>query len=340
MAEYSYPYDAGSGTTVDEAFWRAMTQAFLPSGVLGASSRDAADTSLKITLGTGGAGPTIQIGVGEAWKLGIKYTNDAPLTKTASNNTNSSPRIDRFALKLDVSANTMTAVIVQGTPSGTPVPPTLVDTATVFYLPLGRATCPGVASAQNYSNFVDERAFIGGRRYVGPANGQGQALQQGDEWFMTDNKELLRLLGSSWVGGRQKLFNGVQAASSGASGSLPVFADTNFARIDIPAQLYPYQIQFSAHIHVLDLPDAVYASGMVKEGDMVTGPRMGECYAVAKTGVINITPLSVPMTKATTFAAGTARTFWFNVVPSVGGSSFSWVSPETNWFTATLTPLW
>jgi hypothetical protein len=335
VAEYSYPYDAGAGTTVDEAFWRAMTARFLGSGVIGSGVRDATDPSLKVTLGSGGAGPTFQMASGEAWQQGIKYVNDAALSKVAANNANSSPRIDRLALKLDTTANTMAAVIVQGTPSGTPVSPLLPDTASALHLPIGRATCPGSASAQNYSNFVDERSFVGTRHFVGPSTAVLPPMQQGDTWLQSDTREALEWVGGKLVGTRQKVYGGVTIGSTGTY-SPPANVISTFARIDIDALPYDYWVTFSAHLQVGGLGNGNYVVGTVREMDVGTGTIRAEGTAFA-IGALDA-PLILPSSKPVFVPAGTLRTWWFNVVPNVAGS-FSWTA-VSNWFAAELTPAW
>jgi hypothetical protein len=343
MAETSYPYDAGAGIAVDEALWRLMVSRFMASGVIGATTRDAADTSLLPTLGSGGAGGIFQLAAGEAWVAGHKYNNSSTLTKTANANVNSNPRIDRLALKLDMTANTCVAVIVEGTPAASPTAPSLPDTSTVIHLPIARATCPGSASAQNYASLVQERLFVAARRYVGPSTGAAQAgvggIQNGDEWLFSDaaNDRILRHNGV-WVGTRQRLFTGVQTFAPGtAPYTAPAGSIATFAQITIPAQVYAYQIQFAAHLQMGGLGAGNYIVGSVREDNVSSGTIRSEGTAVG-VSVVDA-PLSLPLSKPVTVAAGVTKNWWFNIVPNVGTGFFSWDSPA-NWFTATMTPLW
>ena len=107
---------------------------------------------------------------------GIRYeATSGPLSKTATDNANSNPRIDRFILTLNTTTNVIAASIKQGTPGAAPVPPALTyDVAAgVIEVPLARATCPGSGSAQNYSNIIDERMFVGAAVMVGGAPDPG-----------------------------------------------------------------------------------------------------------------------------------------------------------------------
>lgn len=343
MAESSYPYDAGSGIAVDEAKWRAMAGRWLPSGVLGASSRDTNDTSLKPSLGSGGAGPTWQMAAGEAWLSGIKYTSDSTLTKTGSANTNSQPRIDRLTLRLDTDTNTCTAYIVQGTPSATPVTPTLPDTATLIHMPIARATCPGSASAQNYSNMVDERCFVGGRIIYGPSTTQGTALtpggasvQAGDIWVQTDTGRILIYKGTGlgWRGLRAENVNGVPLASTGTY-SAAANAQATYAKLDMPAMPYPYEIRFSAHLQLGGLANGAFTFMMIRETNQTNGAIQAQTTEVARGGLLD-TPVSLPSSRAIAVPTGAARTWWLTVTPSAA-CAWVWDDPG-NWVSATITP--
>lgn len=106
-----------------------------------------------------GSGLQFVVPVGfEAFVQGFKYSNDGTaLTKTASNNGSTLPRLDQLVLKLDRAANTVTAVIKQGAPAASPSLPSLTTTSGssgVWEVPLCYATCPGSGSAQNYSGLT------------------------------------------------------------------------------------------------------------------------------------------------------------------------------------------
>lgn len=337
MAEYSYPYQTGTGAAVDENAWRGMVRQFLASGVIGSGNRDTSDPSLKPTLGTGGAGPTFQLAAGEAFNYGIKYTNDATLTRTASNNTNTAARIDRLALKLDTAAKTCTVVPVQGTPAGTPISPTLTDTDTVKWIPIARATCPGSASAQNYTNLVDERAFVAARDYVGPATATVANPQPGDTWLQPDTRERLLWLGGKWVGTRQKTYTGTPLGTTGNHQPLANDIGT-YARIDIPALPYDYQIQFTAHLNMVNLGAGNFITGSIRQDNHITGTICAIATAPSVGGLD--ADFSLPQTKPVTITDRVAHTFWFNIISNVNGSYWSWTAPTLNWFTATVTPIW
>ncbi len=99
-----------------------------------------------------GSGLTFTVPSGLAGYLrGFRYRNTSAQSKTGAANVNSNPRIDTLALRLDRAANSILPVILQGTPAPSPVPKTPVQTDTLWEMPIYKATCPGSASAQNYS---------------------------------------------------------------------------------------------------------------------------------------------------------------------------------------------
>lgn len=214
MAETSYPWQTGAGTAVTEALWQSMASRWQPSGVLGASTRDASDTSLQPTIPGGGGGPTFGMTAGSAFVNGVKYDNSAALTKTVANNGSGNPRIDRLVLKLDQGAKTVTADILVGTPGTSPQPPSLTGTATISYLTIARATVPGGGNA--YTNLVDERVFVGQRAIIGTKTASGAVMNSGDTWFQPDTDHLFIHNGSAVVPAAEVVVgNSVQQRASG-----------------------------------------------------------------------------------------------------------------------------
>lgn len=190
MAETAYPFVTGEGTEVGEDEWRAMAALWAPPGVIATGLlRDETEPSLKPIILTGGAGPTFGMAEGGAWVHGIRYANDADLTRVASENGSANPRIDRLVLELNTTAKTVTAKIIEGTASESPLPPAALDTATIRYLKIARATVAG--SAGEYTNLVDERTYTEVRDYVAPSTGAGLGFQSGDRWWQNDTKRLL-----------------------------------------------------------------------------------------------------------------------------------------------------
>ncbi|MBP2331216.1 hypothetical protein JOF56_011601 [Kibdelosporangium banguiense] len=338
MGEASYPFDSGPGTAVDEARWRGMARHYLPNGVIGLSTRDSADTSLKVTLGSG---LTFNMADGGAIVDGLRYEATAgPLSKTASANGNTQPRIDRLALQLNTTNNQIIAVIKQGTPGASPSPPALTFDLTtgVVEVPLARATCPGSASAQNYNTLVDERTFIGMAGVVGSGDPfLWSPLKAGDILYAPDFDTLSLYSGAAYRGIRAEQFAGVPVNSSGVA-NVNAGVETTYASITVPAFGWPYKISFSAHHHMLGLASGGgYSLGKIRQDVAASGTIVAEgSQPTATTGLD--TSLSIPQSAPITISDGLQHVFYFRVTPS-HNATFFWNIP-TNYFSAIVTPEW
>lgn len=145
MTEVSYPFD---GSTVDELAWTRMASMFAADGLKPGTP--------AVTLG---AGLSFVVPVGfQAMVRGTRYAIEtSALTKTESvTNSNSNPRLDRLVLRKTYASNSTVAAIKRGTPGSSPTLPTLTQDDTTYEIGIAYATCPGVASPQNYSTLVRE----------------------------------------------------------------------------------------------------------------------------------------------------------------------------------------
>jgi hypothetical protein len=123
MTETSFPFDAGPGADVTESQWREMAKYWRGSGVLSGVLN-----SLQVYGDS--SGMQVKLKTGEAWIQGFKYKNDAELILAIPAAHASYGRLDRVVLRLDVANNTLTAAVLQGTPSGSPALPALTQNAT------------------------------------------------------------------------------------------------------------------------------------------------------------------------------------------------------------------
>lgn len=109
--ERYYPFDAGDGQYVTEVDWSEMAQYWQISGVSGS----AAGTGLKVTP-TVATPFSVDMAPGAAFQRGFFYYNSLVRTYVVPNWADGTgPRWDYVALKLDVAANTMLPIILQGT---------------------------------------------------------------------------------------------------------------------------------------------------------------------------------------------------------------------------------
>ncbi|GAA3473898.1 hypothetical protein GCM10018965_084510 [Nonomuraea roseola] len=156
MSERSFPFDGSVGYLSDED-WSQLARIWQEDGVIAATH---GGTELKVKSGS--VPDEIIVSAGRAHIRGFYYVNDADLGLVLNLNTGTSARYDLVVLRLDVSLNTVTAVIKEGVP-GSPEP-VLTQNESVFEIPLARLTVP--ANSAPVSTFVDRRQFIGRRIQV------------------------------------------------------------------------------------------------------------------------------------------------------------------------------
>jgi hypothetical protein len=151
MAETSFPFDAGAGSSVLEDGWSRMARMWARSGIMvpdlaggvGALAAGAI-TGCKVALGTG---LQVTVAVGEATVKGFYYANDASKALTVAANASGNPRLDWVVLELDRVNNQILAKIVQGTPAASPVLPALTQVYNgVYQHPIGYYTVVNAAS--------------------------------------------------------------------------------------------------------------------------------------------------------------------------------------------------
>jgi len=147
MAQRSLPWD---GTTTGDAGdytgaeWQENQRHAIglgaaydaSSGVLWGS--DLLDTS-KRGLDVEAQSPVaaaVNLRPGSAVVNGVLYINDAVLALAVAANASGNPRIDSVILRKDTAAQTVRAVVKQGTPAATPVAPTLTQTAGTWETPI------------------------------------------------------------------------------------------------------------------------------------------------------------------------------------------------------------
>lgn len=152
MTEQSWPFD---GTDTTEAQFSLFARRFQYNGVWGAP-----DTSDLKVFGDG-SGMNVKVPAGYANVQGFQYLNDAVKTLTIGA-AGSSPRVDSVVLNLDLTANSITAQVVQGTAAASPVAPTLTQTDTGNYqLEIAQVAVAASATVIQPANVTDTRRFMG-----------------------------------------------------------------------------------------------------------------------------------------------------------------------------------
>lgn len=149
MAEYYGPFDSGAGSSLTEEFWNVFAQSFARSGVIVGYR-----TELQVSAGSG---LSVNVAGGAAWLVAQGYENTASKNVGIDSNTSGNTRIDRVVLRRDVTLNTITMDVVKGTPSGSPVPPTLTRNTSIYEISLAAVTVTNGAGSVTVD---DERGDI------------------------------------------------------------------------------------------------------------------------------------------------------------------------------------
>lgn len=153
MAETAGPFDTVAWS---QDQWYRFAASWAPSGVLDVPAASVGTGSLAVTA----SGLTLTLAAGRAWVRGGGYENTAAKTISVTANANANARRDRLVLRRDLSAKTITPVVLAGTPSASPALPSLTQVeAGQWDVPLCNWTTPA-SSGTTLTGFTDERAWI------------------------------------------------------------------------------------------------------------------------------------------------------------------------------------
>lgn len=154
MAQTSFPFDVGAGAAISASQWRAMARRWRKSGVNKGDQNNLAVTA--------GSGMQVLVASGSGFVRGHYYDNSASLPLAIGAADATFGRLDLVCLELDLSdlnAPLIEAMVVPGTPSGSPALPVLTQNSTIHQIPLYSVTVPALASS--LSTFTDYRTYSG-----------------------------------------------------------------------------------------------------------------------------------------------------------------------------------
>lgn len=191
MGERSYVWDnvlVGDATTApySSSEW-AEQQGFLAGaskanyGVIDGTG-DGTNNPL-VVLASSPASKIIHLKAGAALCNGRLYINDADLPFTVQDNASGNARVDMLVIRRDTVAQTARAVLKQGTPAATPVPPTLTQNSTTWEIPLAVIDVANGFSTISQNNIRNIENMIGGEAndyYDDVLNNSGVRLETGD----------------------------------------------------------------------------------------------------------------------------------------------------------------
>jgi hypothetical protein len=159
MAQTSWPYTSQATTDIE---YSRLFRELQDDGVVGSFG----DTSLKVSADS--SGMNVKVAAGSAIIQGYMHRSTA-IETIAIAASGAIQRVDRIALRLDITAAPATARIVivykQGTPAASnPVPPALTQIdGGVWEIGLGTVAVAASASSIAAGNVTEERPWIGAR---------------------------------------------------------------------------------------------------------------------------------------------------------------------------------
>lgn len=130
--------------------------------------------------------PSNQVDIlpGSALVQGAFYLNDGTVSLTIAGNASGFTRIDTIILRADYAAQTVRLIVLQGTPSGSPVPPTLTQSAGVTWeIPLADITVANGFTSITNANIQPRQEWANAPAGVyldSVLNNSGGVLQTGD----------------------------------------------------------------------------------------------------------------------------------------------------------------
>lgn len=133
---------------------RKYDMSFLARWIASIISNGVYDGELAVTAGDGMA---VTLPAGRAWINGYHYRNDGPLTLTVDNADGVLHRKDTVVLRWDVNARSITAQVLTGTFSSSPIAPQITRSAEQYDLKLAEISIPAGATAITQSLITDTR---------------------------------------------------------------------------------------------------------------------------------------------------------------------------------------
>lgn len=168
MTEYSYHWDgtATGDVTLDRYnapyssrehsdFWQFILQSYQDVGYVVPEY----ENELAITQTTPPS-LAVEVDTGAVIILGKIYENTGTETISISSNTSAYGRIDTVTLRIDYVEQEIRLLALTGTPSATPVAPTITNTTTIFYYPLAYIYVTAGAVGITNSVIQDVREFV------------------------------------------------------------------------------------------------------------------------------------------------------------------------------------
>lgn len=149
-----YPFGAGAGSGIDEAEWSEMAKYFRATGVIegGLALNDlegyADSTGMQVKVKSG-------VAMIEGHFLKSTAVETLPITTADGSN----PRIDLIVARVDWVNNDMELDVVDGAPAGSPSPPALTRTSSVYEIQLAEVYVDTSVSTIDAGDITDTREW-------------------------------------------------------------------------------------------------------------------------------------------------------------------------------------
>ena len=111
----------------------------------------------ELAVTADGSGMAVTLPAGRAWISGYHYRNDAPITLPIANADGVLHRKDTVVLRWDVNARSITAQVLAGTFSSSPIAPPVVRSADQYDLKIAEISIPAGTTAITQSLITDTR---------------------------------------------------------------------------------------------------------------------------------------------------------------------------------------
>jgi len=150
MAQTSWPFESIDTSETQFSQWARN---------IGEGVRDNALNEL-LPFGDS-SGMIVKVSSGQSMVRGHYYSSTATESLVIATADPTNPRVDNVVLELDPAANTILLKVVAGTPSGSPVAPTLVQTDSGIWQQLiAWVNVAAAATTISAGNVVDKRTFL------------------------------------------------------------------------------------------------------------------------------------------------------------------------------------
>jgi hypothetical protein len=159
MAEQAFPFGTGAGASITEAQFQVYLRNIIGDGVSGVGG---------LLACSAGSGMASNVATGSAFLTGLYYNNDATKAVTHGTADPTNDRIDLIVVHLNLTASTDgagvtaksgSAIILAGTPAGSPVAPSVTQNANMWEIALYQVRVHHGDVASSSFAYTDARSF-------------------------------------------------------------------------------------------------------------------------------------------------------------------------------------